>query len=448
MRDRGALIASLDRTVPEAIRESGVPGVAIAVVDGETEIIRCVGVADAERGDPVDVDTLFQCGSVTKTLTATLLQQLLEEGRLDLDAPVRTYLPELRLADESVARAVTPRHLLAHVAGFEGDVFIDTGAGDDALARYVAALADTPQVAPFDWTRAYCNAGYAILGRIVEVLRGRPFDAAAREHVLEPLGMKRTGFAWETATHAASGHVVIDGAARVVRPWRLFRSFASGGALVSTARELLAYARLHLGRREPVLSAGAVERMREPLYAPQKSPAAMAWTVAAVGGVRILTHGGSTVSHTAHLAVVPDRDVAFAVLTNADRGAPVVRAVSRAVLQGHLGLPAPAPAEWRAVPRERAAEYAGRYRAAIYEVTVGSDADGVWLEAVRRGGMDAHQRPRPEPLPRMRLDFSGDDRAVVRNGPFAEMPVWFARDRNGSVRWVRFFGRLTPRRDP
>ena len=100
------------------------------------------------------------------------------------------------------------------------------------------------------------------------------------------------------------------------------------------------------------------------------------------------------------------------------------------------------------MPRERAAEYAGRYRAAIYEVTVGRDADGVWLEAVRRGGMDAHQRPRPEPLPRMRLDFSDDDRAVVRNGPFAEMPVWFARDGNGSVRWVRFFGRLTPRRDP
>ena len=307
MRDLEALAATLERTVADAMRGSGVPGVAVAVVDSELDLVQCFGVADVERRDAVDADTLFQCGSVTKTLTATLLQQLVEERRLDLDAPVRAYLPDLRLADETVAGAVTPRHLLAHVAGFEGDLFIDTGDADDALARYVALLADTPQVAPFDWTHAYCNAAYGILGRIVEVLRAEPFEVTARRLVLDPLGMTRTCFAWQTPTSAASGHVVLDGSARVVRPWRLFRSFASGGALVSTAREMLAYARLHLGKRESVLSARAVERMREPLYAPERSPTAMAWTIATVDGERIVSHGGSTVSHIAHLAVVPDQ---------------------------------------------------------------------------------------------------------------------------------------------
>ena len=447
MSDLERLGERLDAIAPRTMREHAIPGAAVFVVDGDDELIRCFGASDAESGAPVNEDTLFQVGSVSKTLTATLLRPLVDADRLDLDAPVRAHLPELRLADPRASEGVTCRHLLAHVAGFEGDIFIDNGDGADALARFVTALDAAPQLAPFDWSYSYCNAGYSLLGRVVEVLRGDAFEDVARSEVLEPLGMRRTRFAWEArAPNTASGHVLRDGVPRAVRPWRLSRSITPAGGVVSTARDLLAYARFHLGEQgASVLPRESLEAMRLPLYDAAKSPKAFGWTIARTGGSLVVSHGGSTVSHIAELALVPERRVAFAVLTNSDRGGALVRAVSRLVLVEHLGAAAPAPPPAFTPSIADAGEYAGRYRAAIYDVTVGTDADGVWLDAVRVGGMDAHQSPRPAPLPRMRLDFVAADRAVIRNGPLEEQPAWFARDPAGRVRWVRFYGRLTPR---
>jgi CubicO group peptidase (beta-lactamase class C family) len=324
---------------------------------------------------------------------------------------------------------------------------VDTGEDDGSLARYVAILDRAPQVAPFDRQHAYCNAGYSILGRVIESLRGVPFEEAASRGVLEPLGMARSCFAWQPRPRAAAaGHVVRDGAPVGVRPWQIVRSTAAAGGLVTSARDLLAYARFHLGERDGVLARESLEAMRRPLYDEAKSPNAMAWTVSRAGDLTLVTHGGSTVSHIAHLALVPDRHFAFAVLTNCDRGGALVREISRAAL-AYVGAPAarPAPPAPRPPTPARIAEYLGHYRAAIYDVRVGADRDGVWVDAVREGGMDAHQSPRPSPLPRMRLDFVADDRAIVRNGPLIEQPVWFVRDDAGAVRWVKFYGRLTPR---
>ena len=100
------------------------------------------GVTSVENPLPVDEHTLFQFGSTGKTFTATAIMRLVDQGRVDLDATVRTYLPELTLSDESVAGAVTVLQLLNHTAGWSGDVFDNTGDGDDALARYVELMAD------------------------------------------------------------------------------------------------------------------------------------------------------------------------------------------------------------------------------------------------------------------------------------------------------------------
>ena len=85
---------------------------------------------------------------IGKLYTATLVLMLVEDGRLDLDTPIRAYLPEFRVQDEQAAEIVTPRNLLSHTSGFDGDHFTDTGRGDDALALYVAGCADLPQIAP------------------------------------------------------------------------------------------------------------------------------------------------------------------------------------------------------------------------------------------------------------------------------------------------------------
>jgi CubicO group peptidase (beta-lactamase class C family) len=440
-----ALASRIDEIAPLVMAEHRIPGAAVVAVDGDTEVIRCYGVRDVDAKTPVDVDTLFQVGSVTKTVTATLLQQLVVEGRLDLDAPLRRYLPTLALAAADLSEQVTTRHLLAHVAGFEGDLFVDTGDGNDALERFVAQLDRAPQIAPFGWTHSYCNAGYSLLGRVIEVLRETPFEAAAQSLVLEPLGMSRTAFAWMSRPeNCTTGHVVHDGRALAVRPWTLFRSIAPAGALVSSARDLASYARFHLGTRDAsILSRDALEAMRRPLYDAAISPNAVGWSTSRAGALALIGHGGSTVSHIAQLTLAPERAFAFAILTNADRGGALVRALTCAILVDHLGPPPPSSPHYVTPDARSVVEYAGRYRAAIYDVAAGADGEGVWLDARRVGGMDAHQSPRPEPLPRMRLDFVAPDRAVIRNGPFTEQPVWFARDHDRRVRWVKFFGRLT-----
>jgi CubicO group peptidase (beta-lactamase class C family) len=104
------------------------------------------GTTSVEHPLPVEADTLFQIGSISKTFTATAIQRLVHQGRLDLNVPIRSYLPNLSLADETATERVNLGHLLTHTAGFQGDHFPDTGDGDDALARYVAGMVDLSQL--------------------------------------------------------------------------------------------------------------------------------------------------------------------------------------------------------------------------------------------------------------------------------------------------------------
>jgi CubicO group peptidase (beta-lactamase class C family) len=126
----------------------GIPGVAVGVWAHGEEAYACHGVTSLENPLPIDRDTLYVLGSVTKTFTATALMRLVAEGRVELDAPVRRYVPELRLADEGAAAAVTVLHLLNHTSGLGWDLLVDTGEGDDALTRFVAELAELELIAP------------------------------------------------------------------------------------------------------------------------------------------------------------------------------------------------------------------------------------------------------------------------------------------------------------
>src|SRR5579884_3213973 len=145
-----------------------VPGLAVGVLrDGCVET-RGYGIANLETRAPVGAETVFQVGSISKVFTATLVMTLVEAGKLDLDAPVFGYVPDLTLADMGAARAITLRHLLTHMAGFYGDRFDDHGMGDDALAHAVAAFPTLKQqTAPGElWT--YCNAGFDLAGLVIE----------------------------------------------------------------------------------------------------------------------------------------------------------------------------------------------------------------------------------------------------------------------------------------
>jgi CubicO group peptidase (beta-lactamase class C family) len=174
--------------------ELGIPGVAVAVlVDGQ-QIYACHGVTSLDNPLPVDPDTLYVLGSVTKTYTATALMRLVAQRRVELDAPVRRYVPELVLADEQAAGEVTVLNLLNHTAGLDWDLLVDTGEGDDALAAFVAKLAALELVAAPGTRASYSQAGYSLAGRIIEKSTGLTYERAVASLLLEPLGLSHSFF--------------------------------------------------------------------------------------------------------------------------------------------------------------------------------------------------------------------------------------------------------------
>ena len=203
---------------------------------------------------------------MSKVWTATVVMQLVDEGKLDLDAPVVEVLPELQLADPTSPSTVTMRHLLTHTSGIDGDVFTDTGRGDDCLEKYVALLADVAQNHPLGATWSYCNSGFSLAGRVIEKLTGGTWDAAHAGAALRPARADAHG-------DAARGGAAAPrrGRARRARaapsPRRaglgLPRSLGPAGLINSTAADVLAFARMHLaGGLAAGRHAGAVERER------------------------------------------------------------------------------------------------------------------------------------------------------------------------------------------
>ncbi len=308
----------------------GVVGATFAIGLGDETVTAATGVLNLRTGTPATTDSVFQIGSITKVWTAVLAMQLVDEGLVDLDTPVISYLPEFRVADPEVTQTVTIRHLLTHTSGIDGDLFLDTGRGDDNLEKYVAAMADLQQNHPLGATMSYCNSGYSALGRLVEVVRGTTWDNVLREHLFTPLGLTSAGTLPEEALllSAATGHITPPGAdePHVTPQWGIFRSAGPASLIHMTAQELLGFARLHLdggvaadGTR--VLSESSVTAMQEPQVAiPDRwtlgSHWGLGWFLLDWSGRRLYGHDGSTLGQAAFLRILPDAGLSAALLTN------------------------------------------------------------------------------------------------------------------------------------
>jgi CubicO group peptidase (beta-lactamase class C family) len=337
-----------------------VPGVAVGIADGDAEYTAGLGITNIEHPLPVDADTLFQIGSITKTVTATVAMRFAEQGRLDLDVPVRTYLPDLLLADEQVAANVTLRHLFNHTGGWAGDYFDDMGQGDDALAKIVAKLVDLPQLTPLGEVWSYNNAGFYLAGRVLEIVAGKPYETVARELVLEPLGMERSFFfPGDLMTYRfAVGHEnsFEDGEppVSVARPWPLARTANPAGGISSTARDLLRYARFHMGDGTAadgarLLARDALAQMQTPAVpAANGEFVGITWFIKDIDGARIVRHSGGTNGQTSAFVMVPARRFAIAVLTNAERGGELNSEVVRRGRKALGGVGGGGRARWAA----------------------------------------------------------------------------------------------------
>ncbi len=314
--------------------EHGVPGAALGILrlrpGREDELVEVAqGVLNKSTDVEVTTDSVFQIGSISKVWTATVAMQLVDDGLLDLDAPVVEVLPELRLADPEVTKRVTMRQLLTHTSGIDGDDFTDTGRGDDCLEKYVAHLEEVALIHPLGATWSYCNSGFSLAGRVIEKLTGRTWDEVVRERIFGPLGLSHAGTLPEEALlhRAAAGHVDDGTGTLGVAPiWTMPRSVGPAGLINCAVGEVLAFARMHLaGGRTPdgttVLSEASAAAMTESqVELPDKHTLGDSWGIGWIrdewDGQRVLGHDGSTIGQNAFLRVLPGQGLAVALLTN------------------------------------------------------------------------------------------------------------------------------------
>jgi CubicO group peptidase (beta-lactamase class C family) len=360
LRDR---LEKLPALLAERALAHGVPGAALAVAQADDVLEAACGVVNAATGVEATPDSVFQIGSITKMFTATQVMQLVDQGRIALDQPIWGALPELQLGDPEATTAITVRQLLTHTSGIDGDFFEDTGSGEDCVERYVLACRALPQLHPPGAMFSYCNAGFVILGRLIERLTGKTWDQALRDQILAPIGTEKMGTRPEQAIlhRAAVGHMPDPktGEPAVVPVWRLAASNGPAGATpFATARDLLRFARLHLDEGaapngERVLEAKTALRMRmREVELPEQSLAS-AWGLGFMlfdlGGTPAFGHDGGTIGQASFLRIVPGARVSFALLTNGGNAAGLYRDIANAVLRELCGvslapLPAPDPA--------------------------------------------------------------------------------------------------------
>lgn len=448
-------ILALEQRIALAMQHFQVPGVAVGIRRGDEETLTGVGITSVENPLRVTPDTLFQIGSITKTMTGSLAMMLVDEGKLDLDAPVQRYLPTLRLSDERVAAQVTARQLLTHRGGWVGDFFKDTGRGGGALERMVEELAALPQLTPPGEHYSYNNAGYYILGRVIEVITGTPFERALQERLFEPLGMDHSFLLPEDVMtrRFVVGHETIGyPSPQVARPWALARNANAVGGVASTVRDLLRYARLHL--RSGTADNGArliSEESARQMHTAQAAAdndrqVGLAFFLTEVGGRQVVMHGGATKGQMAQLQLIPGHDFALAMLTNSDRGDELYNEIGAWILRERLGLESPqdVPID---VDDATLDEYVGRYNGAYStdDVILTRREGQLVLELIPKGGFPDVDMPPPPAPPPVRAALYAPDRLIPLEEPLNNSRGEFIRDRAGKIEWLRFQGRLCRR---
>jgi CubicO group peptidase (beta-lactamase class C family) len=453
----------LQDKVRELAEEFNVVGVAVGVlVDGD-EHYAFHGVTSTENPLPVDEKTYFQFGSTGKTYTATAMMRLVEQGKVDLDAPVRTYLPEFALKDESVAAAVTVLQLFNHTAGWEGDMMNDTGDGDDAIEKYVARMVKLEQVTPLGATVSYNNAALSVAGRIIERVTGTTYDRAIRELLLTPLGMDQTLFyPNEIMTRRfVVGHARNDeGEVSIARPWALPKGNMPAGGISSTARDQIAWARFHLGDGTApdgtrILRQESLDMMKQPTAEMRGSAlgdyVGISWLMRDIASVRLVGHGGTTNGQYSEFITVPERGFAIISMTNTGPGGSQLNtALEKWALEHYLGIVDVEP-EQLSLGDDALMQFTGRFETIAAGVELTAEGGRLLARVQLKPDFAAMLREQGEEIPDEQPPvplalLAGDgDQYVVPDGPAKGMKGYFTRDADGHVVGVHLGGRLATR---
>lgn len=431
--------------VTQKMAEYGVPGVAFGILKNGQATVRGLGVTNLDNSQPVTPDTVFPLASISKTVTTTAMMRLVEQGKVDLNAPVTQYLPGFRVQDEAATRSVKIWHLLTHTPGWEGQLTAEDR-GAQTLAHFVdTTMRDLPKLAEPGEVWSYNNAGFNVAGRVIEFVSGQSIHDAFRTLVFEPVGLTRAftriedlvTFPFAVSHRGAPGQVTVS------RPLSRSVSVAAGGVSMSL-NDILSYAKFHLGDGKghdgkPVLTRASLEQMRTPRVRKNSTDEDMGlgWHLRRVAGVMTAAHGG-TLGHILLLELVPERNLALAVLTNHANGWRLIQDVERSAVTllegmtldpaqaiGHRGLNETMPDAPILSKQPDSGPYLGVYRR---PPTMGTNT-----VRLQDGQLKVDDSA---------IGFYGPDRAVVTSGNQKGNPVEFIRNAKGEVGWVRLVGRI------
>ncbi|MFG1621235.1 serine hydrolase domain-containing protein [Kribbella sp. NPDC049227] len=443
----------LDNNLGRLIEKHEVPAASVAVwADGELSTA-AAGILSLNTGVEATTDSVFQVGSITKLWTTTLIAQLVVEGKVDLDRPVRDCLPEFKLGDEAAAASITPRHLLTHTAGFSGDAFTPTSRGDDGVELFMRdVLPGLAQEVPPGAGFSYNNSGFVVLGRIAEVLRGKPYHELIREHIGVPLELKHLATIPDEALlyRAAVGHISPkpDEPLQAASVWSLVHAMAPAGSLLAmTASDLITFGRAYLDAS--LLDRATIDRLWEPqVDVPPTGgfPAhwGLGWMIFTLDGGTVYGHDGGTIGQSAFFRLVPDKGVVVALLTNGGNTSSLYDELVGHVLRETSGIELPARPVPPAEPVEISADLVtGRYEGVLTASTVSVEEGEFWVveEAVTEQAkvlLPEPRRTRLVPLDAARLIAAEPERGDHEVLAFRD-PV------DGRAAYLFQGGRLTPR---
>jgi CubicO group peptidase (beta-lactamase class C family) len=440
----------------DVYNEHTLSGLAVGVVrDGRLDHFTGLGLANAATGRPVEPDTVFRIGSVTKTMTAIGVMQLVEEGALGLDDPVNEHLRSVRIVPPAAsAPPVTVRHLLTHTGGLGelrgwSDLLRPTialavkpGAELPDLAEYYAPGLRAEVPAGTKW--AYANHGFAVLGQLVEDLRGEPFAASMQRRLFEPLEMASTDFlrSDRIRDRLAVGYASRFGRLRPVKDQEI--AIAPAGSVFSTTEDMARYVAALLTGGAGVLRPETLAQMLE--LQEETNPGVpgmgLAFMLERAGEHRVAGHDGGWSGFVSAMRFAPDDGVGVLAFTNTSAGT-APHEVSERVLRRLLDLPEE-PEQPRVVERPHLwPELVG-----VYKLPRGPMTNLRWwpviggeLEVLVKGGHLSVRAPTPlGPLRKgLRLRAVAEDDPLLFEARHEKLvvPVAFERDAAGRVASVR-----------
>jgi CubicO group peptidase (beta-lactamase class C family) len=319
----------------------------------------------------------------------------------------------------------------------------------------VKSLAKLPQVTPLGEVWSYNNAGFNIAGRLVEVLAKKPYETAAQKTLFDPLGLKLTFFYPDDSLltqRFAVGHSKWEGKVKVARPWAVGRATNPVGGVVSTVKDLLAYARFQMGdgksaSGEQIISQESLEAMRVPqAEAGGRGKIGLTWFMRSsqTGDLTIFGHGGATHGQQAVLHFIPEKNFALAALSNSDDGGLITDNLLKWALEIYFdaALPVPAPSQ---KPDSKLKEYAGTYDLPLSAFTLKVKDGYLVHHEIPRGGFPTPETPPGPAAPPIRLAFYDQDCVVGLDEPGKGALGEFLRDKKGKLAFFRIGGRVHPK---